>query len=663
MTDHVTNSQIPVRTGNTEKNKTASTTHLLNTLNNRYFVVRMPAPTPISVLQSKIPSANAAGQTTPNLIGSGHLGAHLLNRIVMSLKSGLTDEIDWALTSIYQQSFIVPETINLEENEYLGHRLIEYFYLPFKLLKHNQYDKLNATLFTQSLNAILTIRNLVQDLSNQQWLSQIKVFKSHLIEVLRFLTNWFYTDAPDTQYFLNQYMNQFNEYCYHIMEILDHLTCYYTDSTRNDSLFNLVLIMAGKSKDKFLIVESLNCLTHLLFLRPHVDASSESSATMAAGSTGQTTNSDNCINAITESDLEHFVNYLLLSDPKINYAVLQFVYQYLKSDSTISHYNVKESKTLRFNKLLQLNNENYDFKNLHTLFKQLPLILLENLSLNEPLNKPPAIVEHLVRRSDYFSVPLEVPQLPADLYEVILNFPEPLRASTWLRCCYEPFFNEHYDDSLLEKNDKIIPGEVTQISLWKAYEKQFENIWKHDKVNELPPLLPAVDFIKNVSNAFPNSEAMVVVLNNQEESYQEQPPPPKKKFIIRGIQPRQFVVNIDEGNYEALKRKTINNTQNIKRESPIGTIDIQLFHKNLSESLINTAQVSNVPRVKLNPLNLLAKDFLDVIFNELLIRENSSDFINIFKLYNKYWLLDLIVANPSLLEIELVDTNWIKYLL
>lgn len=629
-----------------------------------------PAPKAINAISSKISTANPT-VVPPNLIGSGHLGANLLNRIVMALKSRLPDEVDWALTSIYQQSFIVPETINFEYNEYLGETLIQYFYEPFKLIKQNRIGELNQDLFTQSLNSLLTIRNLIQDLHNQQWLSQVKHFKAHLIEVLKLLSDWLYFPASNDHYALNQFINQFNEYFYHIMEVLSHLTCYYTNNSKSDPLFNLILNIATNTPDKFLIIESLTCLTHLLFLRTNAettnsDSVSESSSSDSTSNTSTAT-SDNCINVITESQLEHFVNYLLLNDPQLNHTVLKFLNQYLSSEATVPNYTVKESKTLRFNRLLQLNNEDYNFKNLHTLFKQLPLMLLNNLSLNEPVTKPSVVTEQLIKRSNYFSVPLEVPQLSPELYEIIINFPEPLRASTWLRCCYEPFFNEEYDDSLLEKNNKIIPGEVTQISLWKAYEKQFENIWKHEKATDLPPLLPAVDFIKNVSNAFPSSEAMVVVLNeNQDQNMpvdQISQNPAKKKFIIRGIQPRQFAVNIDVGNYEALKQKTINNPKDFKKDLPIGTVDEEKFRQRLQEALVNSSQVSNVPNIKLDQLNLLSKDLLDVIFNELLTRDNSSDFINIFKLYNKYWLLDLIIANPNLLEIDLIDTNWLKYLL
>ena len=88
-------------------------------------------------------------------------------------------------------------------------------------------------------------------------------------------------------------------------------------------------------------------------------------------------------------------------------------------------------------------------------------------------------------------MPTSAPELTEELYKIVA-FPEPIRASTWLHCCYEATMTEQ--------------AEVTQISIWKAYETQFQEIWKPNTEGTLnhnyKPLLPAVEFIKMLRKHF-----------------------------------------------------------------------------------------------------------------------------------------------------------------
>lgn len=115
---------------------------------------------------------------------------------------------------------------------------------------------------------------------------------------------------------------------------------------------------------------------------------------------------------------------------------------------------------------------------------------------------------------DYIRVPRRTlpspPILPEWIVNELLEFEEPDRATNWIRASYI--------------NDPA--GEVTQISLWKAYETQFESYSRQGR-----KLLPAVEFIKNVTSAFDDCQAMVVNLPDQ-----------TRKFIIKGIKPREFPV-------------------------------------------------------------------------------------------------------------------------
>ncbi|KAH3686893.1 hypothetical protein WICPIJ_002124 [Wickerhamomyces pijperi] len=121
----------------------------------------------------------------------------------------------------------------------------------------------------------------------------------------------------------------------------------------------------------------------------------------------------------------------------------------------------------------------------------------------------------LVKRSKP-AKPVKAPVLSGDLEDYIMSLSEPLRASTWLRCTYRA----------------VAPSEVTQISLWKSYESQFE---KSDI-----KMLAAVDFIKNVSKAFTGACAMIVNLDDG-----------GRKFIIKGIEPRHEPVDVLTAEREA----------------------------------------------------------------------------------------------------------------
>lgn len=59
-----------------------------------------------------------------------------------------------------------------------------------------------------SLDSLLSLRNLAQDLVNQQYLSQLKTLKKHLIEVLKIFVHWFYVGDVRSHH-LTRFHNQF----------------------------------------------------------------------------------------------------------------------------------------------------------------------------------------------------------------------------------------------------------------------------------------------------------------------------------------------------------------------------------------------------------------------------------------------------------------------
>ena len=110
------------------------------------------------------------------------------------------------------------------------------------------------------------------------------------------------------------------------------------------------------------------------------------------------------------------------------------------------------------------------------------------------------LTEHAVASAEAKTIPV----VPDDLMQEFLQLKEPERSNQWLRSVFE------------EKAE----SEITQIALWQAYQSLFT---EHATAQE--PLLPAADFIKNVSTIFTHANAQIV-----------QGPP--QKFVIRGIRPR-----------------------------------------------------------------------------------------------------------------------------
>ncbi|KAF2830587.1 hypothetical protein CC86DRAFT_452983 [Ophiobolus disseminans] len=106
------------------------------------------------------------------------------------------------------------------------------------------------------------------------------------------------------------------------------------------------------------------------------------------------------------------------------------------------------------------------------------------------------------------------PKLSSAIIEHLVSLEEPERSSQWLKTCFE-------EDPT---------GEITQIQLWSAYNTAFS-----EAVNNNPSsfraLMPAKDFITNVSTTFSGASAQVLTVGGQ------------PKYTIRGIRPRSVPVD------------------------------------------------------------------------------------------------------------------------
>jgi chromatin structure-remodeling complex subunit RSC9 len=105
------------------------------------------------------------------------------------------------------------------------------------------------------------------------------------------------------------------------------------------------------------------------------------------------------------------------------------------------------------------------------------------------------------------------PKLSSAIIEQLVTLDEPERSSQWLRTCFE-------EDPT---------GEITQIQLWSAYNAAFQDSMTANTV--LKALMPAKDFITNVSTTFSSASAQVINSNGA------------PKYTIRGIRPRTVPVD------------------------------------------------------------------------------------------------------------------------
>jgi chromatin structure-remodeling complex subunit RSC9 len=106
------------------------------------------------------------------------------------------------------------------------------------------------------------------------------------------------------------------------------------------------------------------------------------------------------------------------------------------------------------------------------------------------------------------------PKLSSAIIEHLVSLDEPERSSQWLKTCFE-------EDTT---------GEITQIHLWSAYNAAFSEAINSNS-STFRALMPAKDFITNVSTTFSGASAQVLTVASQ------------PKYTIRGIRPRSIPVD------------------------------------------------------------------------------------------------------------------------
>ncbi|MCJ1309828.1 Chromatin structure-remodeling complex protein rsc9 [Agyrium rufum] len=201
----------------------------------------------------------------------------------------------------------------------------------------------------------------------------------------------------------------------------------------------------------------------------------------------------NKLQAVPLNIVQRLFEWMMLDDEELVHACLDFLYQYTAVPDNVA--------------FLLLQNDHGDLP-LGPFIAHLTRLLLYN-SHDEFRYK-------LVRSGKPPIAAREIPTLPQDLLTAIVKIEEPERSSQWLKTCFEENPEE----------------DITQIALWHAYQTRFSEFSTPQN-----PLLPAADFIKNVSNTFTSANAQVI--NG-----------PSQKFIIKGISPRHSPMDLSGRVYQ-----------------------------------------------------------------------------------------------------------------
>ena len=502
--------------------------------------------------------------TYVNINGLNNQGVKQLERIKMTFESDLLDEIKYILNLLIVLSNNNPSKIDLKN---------EYSFLIDYLLKYLESSSIELDI---KIDCLLIIRNLIQNVDNCQVLSGNKKLREIILNFLNIYDN--------SIEYLNFFENdQYKELIKYSLDTIENISSYLSPISADDLIFNKLIHIFKVNNDKNNSITILRSISRYLY------------GTSSNNTFENNNNSNNNNNNNTNTDAsvlidDEFLNktlgfLLLLSnnnsiDDEIILTSLDFLIQYL---------SIKQEN---LNKLI-----NDDLNRKLILEKLLPLLMIYKQNYKTEFNSQNLNYLRLYKRIEKtpnFNTKIPIIGEENPLMKELNLFNEPQRATAWLRCCFKP--------------NKL--ANITQIELWRAYESQFSKI----------KLLPAVEFIKNVQFAFPQSKAKVIQLPNNEG----------RKFIIEGIEPRLEILDIEKGKNEALVNYNYNDNTLTNNSSKYykpelkesEQVEIEKFNYGFNDYL------------KLNDINIstcqLIKEILNYSIGVELLKNHKSEFVQNF---------------------------------
>ncbi|KAK9451692.1 uncharacterized protein V1518DRAFT_409270 [Limtongia smithiae] len=393
-----------------------------------------------------------------------------MNRVALAIRSNIPDEMDWALQSLVRMSFDSPDDLSFTKYPSLAPALLE------KLGAVDQFASIDACILRLEDGTVIeeTDDDMGLGLGSQ---SVVRKRLDKVLEAALVLRNA--TINPDNARVLSMLKvcqvalikclslperPSLVELRQYALDITESVAFFLRPTSSEDTLFQ-ILIGYLDSDDRGVLIAAMRAVARLVI---SVEL--------------------NLLQSINPKLISRISALILLDDEELLTVCLDFLYQYTSNSDNI-----------------ELTADKIDWRDpIQQLIRLLLFQAREWPSVDRPIVPQPF--------ANRQPPPQTPPLLPLDLITELLQFPEPDRAIRWMRVCFEE--DEEAD--------------VTQITLWKAYESCFEDYARQGK-----KLLPAADFIKNVTMAFRQAAAMVVTTPNGQQ-----------KFIIKGIRPRQMPLSL-----------------------------------------------------------------------------------------------------------------------
>ncbi|KAL9047090.1 MAG: hypothetical protein Q9206_006903 [Seirophora lacunosa] len=440
------------------------------------------------VAQSQVGQKRKAKDMTKP--GCGYDGPNIYVRTLQALRSGIREEQDYALHHLVKISHERGDKFRFEAfpmlaealGEYIRGITSEYYDIKWKVdytesdKSINALDGLNGTPgLVERLKSLVRI-DVADELEPKQKSMHFEKVKeagltmrnlSLMEDNAKYLADM--AEIRDTLTIVLSLPDdpRLTELRHYLLDVAEMVTRYWV-MPENDPLYRILLDEINRSSDRGAILTSLRAICRI----------------------SMNLKDNNNLSSVPITVVEKLASYLLLQDEELVGAALDFLYQYTAVPSNVAIL------------LLHSNNPTY---RLAPLMKELCRLLRHG----EVEVQAKSLLQHAIP-----DIPAEtIPDVPDDLLRQLLQMDEPERSNTWLKCVFE----EHKD------------SEITQIALWQAYQSRFTP-FSNTALANASGLLPAAEFIKNVSIIFENATAQVV---NGTTS----------KFIIKGIRPRHTPID------------------------------------------------------------------------------------------------------------------------
>ncbi|KAI4261711.1 MAG: hypothetical protein L6R42_003091 [Xanthoria sp. 1 TBL-2021] len=422
--------------------------------------------------------------------GSGFDGPNIYVRTLQALKSGIPGEIRYALHHLVKISHERGDKFRFEAFPGLAEALIEYIMgiTSEYYAIHWQVSYMEDVSFDNVLDAINGTPKLPEkmqrakriDFVDELWDPESVIHFENIIQAGLATRNLLHMEE-NAQYLVREtnlardmltivlslpHDLRLTELRYYMWDIAECLVPYWVmpNPPRSDPLYRLLLNEIRESPDRGAIVTCIRTLCRI--------------------SMNLTVN--NNISGVPAETIHKIVNWCLLQDEELVGAALDVLYQYTANPINVA--------------VLLYHHKSWECP-LPPLLGRMSCLLRHG----ETETQTKVILQHPIAE-----IPAEtIPNIPADLLQKLLQMDEPERSNVWLKCVFE----EHKD------------SEITQIALWHAYQARFLQ-HSNPAAPNATGLLPAAEFIKNVSIIFESATAQVV--NGVQN-----------KFIIKGIRPRR----------------------------------------------------------------------------------------------------------------------------